>query len=101
MKEYWGVRDGRPKKLGQNGTVSDIAEVIGETERTTKRILKLNDLIPQLQKLVSSGKLGTTAAEQLAWCSRSLILPGETASRAPDRSFYVAENFRFHEVLIR
>lgn len=67
LKEYWGVRDGRPKKLGQNGTVSDIAEVIGETERTTKRILKLNDLIPQLQKLVSSGKLGTTAAEQLAY----------------------------------
>ena len=49
MKEYWGVRDGRPKKLGQNGTVSDIAEVIGETERTTKRILKLNDLIPLLK----------------------------------------------------
>lgn len=69
LKEYWGVREGRPSKLGQNGTVSDISEVIGETERTTKRLLKLNDLIPQLQSLVSSRKLGTTAAEQLAYLS--------------------------------
>lgn len=76
LKEYWGVRDGsaNPKgtKIGEGQNaftkkVSDIAETIGETERTTKRILKLNDLIPQLQKLVSSGKLGTTAAEQLAY----------------------------------
>lgn len=69
LKEYWGVREGRPNKLGQNGTVSDIAEAIGETERTTKRILKLNDLIPELQQLVSEGKLGTTAGEQLAYLS--------------------------------
>ena len=31
--------------------------------------MKLNDLIPELQALVSSGKLGTTAAEQLAYLS--------------------------------
>lgn len=73
LKEYWGVREGSAgkRKIGGHNasqkTTSDIAESIGETERTTKRILKLNDLIPQLQSLVSSGKLGTTAAEQLAY----------------------------------
>ena len=56
--------------MRQNGalkTVGDIAKTIGEDRRTTQRLMKLNDLIPQLQKLVSSGKLGTTAAEQLAY----------------------------------
>lgn len=72
MREYWKNNgmylEGRPKKVDNNGrTLLDVAEVIGETERTTKRLLKLNDLIPQLQSLVSSGKLGTTAAEQLAY----------------------------------
>lgn len=68
LKEYWGVRDGR-KKLRQNGVVKsidDIAESIGADRRTTQRLMKLNDLIPEIQALVSSGKLGTTAAEQLA-----------------------------------
>src|SRR5699024_3345031 len=32
----------------------------------TKRIMKLNDLVPELQELVSKGSLGTTAGEQLA-----------------------------------
>lgn len=71
LKEYWGVRDGGDRKSeGQNAfrkTTIDIAETINESERTTKRLLKLNDLIPSLQTLVSSGKLGTTAAEQLAY----------------------------------
>lgn len=71
LKEYWGVREGSAGKRsleGQNAsqkTIIDIAETLGETERTTKRILKLNDLIPQLQSLVSNGKLGTTAAKEL------------------------------------
>ena len=74
LKEYWGVKNGvNQHRVGHNGqpskTTSDIAETIGESEKTTRRILKLNDLIPQLQSLVSSGKLGTTAAEQLAYLS--------------------------------
>ena len=74
LREYWDIQRGGDKKSeeskGHNGTsISDIAETIGETERTTKRILKLNDLIPEIQQLVSSGKLGTTAAEQLAYLS--------------------------------
>ncbi|MFE4202081.1 ParB/RepB/Spo0J family partition protein [Aneurinibacillus aneurinilyticus] len=67
LKEYWGVKQG---KKGQNvpiKTTADVAEVIGEDVRTTKRLLKLNDLIPEIQALVSSGNLGTTAAEQIAY----------------------------------
>lgn len=76
LMKYWNVRVGRPK-LGQNGlinnsenkTLKDVASAINADERTTKRLLKLNDLIPELQNLVSMGKLGTTAAEQLAYLS--------------------------------
>lgn len=69
LKKYWNVRQG---KKGQNvpiKTMEDIAAAIGEDERTTKRLMKLNDLIPELQSLVSSGKLGTTAAHELAFLS--------------------------------
>lgn len=57
-------------KDSENKTLKDIARAIGEKEeRTVKRLLKLNELIPELQHLVSKGKLGTTAAEQLAYLS--------------------------------
>lgn len=49
--------------------LADVAQAIGEDEKTTKRLLKLNDLIPELQALVSSGRLGTTAAYELAFLS--------------------------------
>lgn len=71
LKEYWGVRDGGDRRSArQNGelkTTSDIAEFVGESKRNTERLIKLNDLIPELQQLVSDGKLGTTAGEQLAY----------------------------------
>ncbi|MEK4627332.1 DUF3102 domain-containing protein [Solibacillus sp. FSL R7-0682] len=73
MAEYWDVRLGRggDKKstaiMANDKTVSDVAEFIGESKRVTERLLKLNELIPQLKRLVSSGKLGTTSAEQLAY----------------------------------
>src|SRR5699024_12416770 len=35
-------------------------------EQTSKRMMKLNDLIPELQNIVSEGKLSQTAGEQLA-----------------------------------
>ncbi|MFS0643704.1 ParB N-terminal domain-containing protein [Siminovitchia sp. 179-K 8D1 HS] len=75
LKEYWGVQHGmnRHTMSGQNGqskTTADIAEALGESEKSTRRILKLNDLIPELQQLVSSKQLGTTAAEQLAYLSK-------------------------------
>lgn len=71
MKEYWGVRKGGDRKsVPQNGDVKsseDIAKVIGTQAKHLGRILKLNDLIPEIQQLVSDGKLGTTAAEQYAY----------------------------------
>ncbi len=74
MKEYWGVKNGTNQhdRVRQNGggkTTKDIADFIGEPKRNTERILKLHDLIPELQDLVSEGKLGTTAGEQLAYMS--------------------------------
>lgn len=68
LKEYWGVRNGVGRNLSHNAKgTEDIAESIGESLHQTRRILKLHDLIPQLQRLVSAGKLGTTAGEQLAY----------------------------------
>lgn len=66
LKEYWEVQDGKPRHNVGVKTTSDIGMILGADERTTQRIMKLNDLIPELQDLVSEGKLGTTAGEQLA-----------------------------------
>src|SRR5690625_1730228 len=69
LKEYWGVSHGGDRASDNNGhlkTLDNIAETIGETKRNTRHVMKLNDLIPELQDLVSAGKLGSTAGEQLA-----------------------------------
>ncbi|WP_449240367.1 hypothetical protein [Desulfoscipio gibsoniae] len=105
MKEYWGVKRGgngsnQFKQTRQNGviakTTNDIAEAIGETKRNTERLLKLNDLIPELQSLVSSGELGTTAAEQLAYLTPEVpvILPVEVKDVSPEEAEYllIADN---------
>ena len=63
MKEYWGVKSGgngsnQYKQTGQNvqvaKTTADIAEAIGESEKTTRRLIKLNDLIPLLKSADSA-----------------------------------------------
>lgn len=69
LKEYWGIKQGKRSDLRHNVGSAKVAEVIGESIKTTERLLKLNELIPQLQRLVSNGKLGTTSAEQLAYLS--------------------------------
>ncbi len=71
LKEYWGIKGRGPSKsFNQNGENSkssaDVAEAVDTDAAHLPRLLKLNDLIEPLQVLVSSGKLGTTAAEQLA-----------------------------------
>lgn len=74
---YWGVRQGSLAKPGtpegkfspQVKTLADVAKAVGESEANLKKILKLNDLVPELQELVSSGKLGQTAAYELAFLS--------------------------------
>src|SRR5690625_1402264 len=68
LREYWGVVNHRPKG-GHNvqvKTTADIAETIGESPKSAQRLMKLHDLIPQLQTLISAGKISTTTAEQLA-----------------------------------
>lgn len=69
LKEYWGIKKHGDGTIRQNGerSMKDVQDSIGESERSTQRLIKLNDLIPELQSLVSLGKLGTTAAEQLAY----------------------------------
>ncbi|PWI52586.1 ParB/RepB/Spo0J family partition protein, partial [Sulfoacidibacillus thermotolerans] len=44
-----------------------VSQEIGKSEQHIRRLDKLNELIPELQQLVDQGKLGTTAAEQLAY----------------------------------
>lgn len=72
LKEYWEIKNNNNnvKSAGQNDqqkTMKDVAEAVNLDERTTRRLIRLNDLIPEIQQLVSTGLLGTTAAEQLAY----------------------------------
>lgn len=77
LKEQYGVKRGgyRESKMEKvdgskrQNVVLKVADVVGMTERQVQRYDKLNDLIPELQALVSSGKLGTTAAYELAFLS--------------------------------
>ncbi|WP_169302534.1 ParB/RepB/Spo0J family partition protein [Ammonifex degensii] len=71
LKEQYGVKCGRPDK-GRIGTekqeiISQFSRLVGVTERRVNQLDKLNDLIPELQSLVASGKLGSTAAYFLAF----------------------------------
>lgn len=66
LKEYWGVRHGnnqnsRVPPMGKPKTSQDVAEAVGTNAKHLGRLLKLNDLIPELQDLVSSKKLGALA----------------------------------------
>ncbi|WP_156896877.1 ParB/RepB/Spo0J family partition protein [Desulfovirgula thermocuniculi] len=70
LKRYWGVRQGGDRRSKEKNsplkTLDDVAREVGEDVSNLKKLLKLNDLIPELQHLVSQGKLGTTAAYSLA-----------------------------------
>lgn len=84
LKRYWRLREGSANPKGtvvsrevQNApderkTLADVAEALGESVDSVKRLLKLNDLIPELQALVSQGRLFRTAAYSLAF-----LPPGE------------------------
>lgn len=70
LKRYWGVRQGKkPQNAVESSgkTIGDVAKAIGESVDSTQRLLKLNDLIPELQQLVSESKLSQTAAYSLAF----------------------------------
>ncbi|MGB9826648.1 MAG: ParB N-terminal domain-containing protein, partial [Desulfofundulus sp.] len=88
LKDYWGIRLGlnQHSRVGHDGppkTLADVAEAIGESERTTKRLLKLNELIPEWQAVVSSGELGVTLAEHIASMPREEQL--ELFNRAKEK----------------
>lgn len=55
--------DFRPLKL------EDVSKMLNMSERHVKELDKLNDLILEIQKLVDSGKLGSSAAYELAFLS--------------------------------
>lgn len=71
LKEYWGIRRGGSRKSnphnGEIKSATDVAEAVGVQAKHLDRVLKLNELIPEIQAFVSSGKQGTTSAEQLAY----------------------------------
>ena len=69
LKNQFGIKNGsRKTKEGQKG-IPEIANLIGQSERNTHRLLKLQDLIPPIKELVAKQELTTTAAEQLACLS--------------------------------
>lgn len=73
LKERYGVKPGRPENnidgTEKQDKMSELIKLTGMSERQIRRYDKLNDLIPELQELVSSGKLGSTAAYELALLS--------------------------------
>jgi len=54
LKEYWGIgRGGDRKSKGQNGllkNIGNIAEAVGEDERTAKRLFKFYDSIKKAKQ---------------------------------------------------
>lgn len=67
LKEYYGAKEGRPKKKPGNNfpvskTVVDIAEENGVTKKTVNNLVRLSKAIPEIQELVETGKVSPTTA---------------------------------------
>lgn len=67
LKEKYGLKRGNNQYLGSG--CDKLSQAIGLNKRKLERLDKLNDLIPDLQTLVESGKLNVTAAYELAFLS--------------------------------
>ncbi|KHO63233.1 putative transcriptional regulator [Thermoanaerobacter sp. YS13] len=81
LERIYGIKVGKPQnqlqimdnnsalsaKLQTSISQKDLAEIMGLKERRLRELKKLNDLIPELQKLVEEGKLTTKVGEQLAY----------------------------------
>ncbi|MEW6772050.1 MAG: ParB N-terminal domain-containing protein [Bacillota bacterium] len=68
LKEIYAVNQGRPKaRNGYSGREKQdkMSELLGIDERHIRRLDKLNDLIPDLQALVESGKWNTTTVASI------------------------------------
>ena len=75
LRRYWGMREGSLARPGtpeghfdpQVKTLAHVAEAPCESVSALKRLLKLDDLIPLLQELVSPGWLRQAVAYWLAF----------------------------------
>lgn len=70
IKEYErlkGVKRGRPEKRGNNFPFSqdDIAKELGVDVRTLKNLKRLNNLLPELQDVISEGRINATTGYKL------------------------------------
>lgn len=73
LKEIYDIRQGGPKakdNITGKEKHEKISQLLGLSERRLQQLEKLNNLIPELQELVSSGKLNTTAASELGYLSQ-------------------------------
>lgn len=89
LKEKYSIKPGKPVNgkhgIEKHDKMSELTKLTGMNERQIQRYDKLNDLIPEIQELVSSGKLGSTAAYELAFLSpetqkQLLAVYGESVS---------------------
>jgi len=64
MKEIRGIRRGKPSD--NSATIAELCEELDMSERTFRLYDRLNDLIPELQQLLSNGGLSLVLAERLA-----------------------------------
>lgn len=69
-KELLGIRRGRPDS--NSAHCAELSQNMGISERQMRKLDKLNDLIPELQDMVDSGKLGIAAGERLAGLPQEL-----------------------------
>jgi len=64
LKERYGVKPGRPGSNAKENSAK-IAELMGLPERTMRHLDKLNDLIPDLQALLESGRWTATTVASI------------------------------------
>jgi ParB family transcriptional regulator, chromosome partitioning protein len=71
LKDFWGIRHGNNGTFHSEKSYEDIAKEVGKSVATVHRLERLNELIPELQEMVSDGKIGLLAGCDLA------VLPKE------------------------
>lgn len=66
LQDYYGIKNGRPQKLGHYDQVTktqdDLAKELEMSKSQMNRYKRLTDLIPELQSAVESGQITATTA---------------------------------------
>lgn len=66
LERIYGIREGRPQKLGNNFPVSktqeDLAKEMNIDVRTLRNYKKLTEMVPELEDLVDTGIVSNTTA---------------------------------------